>query len=357
VVAWNAVCSEAADRSTVKRDYMATAKLSATLDQAESRSPVIATKTTEIIYERGKPVRVDGVSVADKRLVSTGRYLTTARLKDEWYDDVGDPEKIITGLKQCNSRPDIFTFWQRLPDISPIHPYYNEPEALSAIPLQTFQYWWEKQIKTDTRKKIKRPEKRGIKIKIVPLDDEFIRGVMVIFNETPVRRGRRFSHYGKSFEELKEMLSKDLAISEFIAAYYEGSLVGFVKLVYAEARFANPGLIVSKIAFRRKYVNNALVAKAVKLCTDRAIPYLTYTNWRRGSQADFLMRHGFEKISVPRYWIALTKKGELAIKLGFHHSLRARLPEPFLGLLLDMRKSFFDKWYKPTGLETESGLD
>lgn len=302
-------------------------------------------------------MRVEGIRVSDKRLVVTGKLFTTARLRDEWYDDLGDPKPMLAALKDSSSRPDIFTFWQRLPDMQPMYPYRNEPEALSAIPLQSYEHWWEKQIRTDTRKKIKRPEKRGVEIKVVQLDDDFVNGVMEIFNETPMRRGRRFAHYGKSFEELKEMLSRDLAISKFVGAYHGGSLVGFVKLVFAEGRFANPGLIVSKLEFRRKYVNNALVAKSVELCTEHRIPYLTYTNWRRGSQADFLMRHGFEKILIPRYWIPLTKKGALALKLGLHHSLRSHIPDPILDFLLDTRKSIFDKWNKTRGLESDAGID
>jgi hypothetical protein len=114
---------------------------------------------------------------------------------------------------------------------------------------------------------------------------------------------------------------------------------------------------VSKLEYRRKYVNNTLVAKAVELCTEVGIPYLTYTNWRRGSQADFLMRHGFEKICVPRYWIALSRKGELALKLGLHHTFRSRIPEPILGFLLDARKSIFDRWNQPRREGSESALD
>lgn len=315
------------------------------------------TKTLQDPFNHdGQAVTAAGIRVVAKQLMVRGRFLSVARLKNEWYDDVGNPEVIIAALKKRKPKADIFTFWQRLPDVLPSYPYYNEPEALSAIPLQTFQHWWEKQIKTDTRKKIKRPEKRGIEIRVVSLDDDFVKGVMGIFNETPVRRGRRFAHYGKSFEALKEGLSRDLQISKFIGAYHEGGLVGFVKLVYAEGRFANPGLIVSKLEFRRKYVNNALVAKAVELCTDDGIPYLTYTNWRRGSQAEFLMRHGFEKIAVPRYWIPITKKGAIAIKLGFHHSVRTYIPRPIMGFLLDFRKSLFDKWYNgkaQTTLERE----
>ena len=146
--------------------------------------------TQELIYTRGRPVPVDGVHIGRKCLIVEGQFVTVARLKDEWYDDVGDPEIIINGLKTCSPRPDIFTFWQRLPDTEPIHSYYYESEALSALPLKDFKHWWEKQIRTDTRKKAKRAEKRGIEIKLVRLDDEFVAG----------RSGTRSVGHGTSLE-------------------------------------------------------------------------------------------------------------------------------------------------------------
>jgi hypothetical protein len=338
MAAWNAACSEAAD---------------SILRNEEKEQGFVTTTLQDTVYHRGRPIHVPAINIDDKRLVVRGRILTIARLKDEWYEDVGDPVRIVQALKRRAPVPDIFTFWQRLPDTVPIYPYYREAEALSAIPLKDFQHWWEKQIKTDTRKKAKRPEKRGIEIKIVPLDDEFVRGVMEVFNETPVRRGKRFWHYGKDFETLKRELSRDLERSKFIGAYFEGNLVGFVKLVYAMGRFANPGLIVSKLEFRNRYVNNALLAKSVELCCADGIPYLTYTNWRRGSQAEFLMRHGFEQTMVPRYWIPLTKKGAVALRLGLHRNIRAYIPESLHGLLLDLRRTFYNKWYALGGQTEE----
>lgn len=298
--------------------------------------------TKELVEYRGKSVSVGGIQIDDKHLVVQGRFLTVARLKDEWNEEVGDPEKIITALKNFRPRPDIFTFWQRLPDTTPMYSYYYEPEALSAIPLKSFKYWWENQINSDTRKKAKRATKRGIEIKIVSVDDAFVRGVMGIFDETPMRRGKPFWHYGKDFETVKNQLSRDLSDSKFIGAYHEGTLVGFVKLVYADGRFANPGLIVSKLEFRKKYVNNALLAKAVELCSEDDVPYLTYTNWRRGGQAEFLVRHGFEKTFVPRYWIPLTSKGRISMRLGFHRGIRAYIPAWLRGALLEARAAFYN---------------
>jgi hypothetical protein len=305
----------------------------------------MSTLTTDVVYYRGRSVSVPAVQIEDKRLVIEGRFLTVARLRDEWYDEVRDPELFISSLKRCAPIPDLFTFWQRLPDTLPVYSYYHEPEVLSAIPLKAFKHWWNDQIKSDTRKKAKRAEKRGIEIKVVPLDDAFVRGVMGIFNETPVRRGKPFWHYGKSFETLKEELSRDIATSKFIGAYDGSTLIGFVKLVLAPGRFANPGLIVSKLEARRKYVNNALIAKSVEVCCEDGLPYLTYTKWRRGTQAEFLIRHGFQKTPVPRYWVALTNKGKIALKLGFHRDIRTRVPDRLMRALLNLRGAFYTRFY------------
>jgi len=311
------------------------------------------TLTKDVVYDRGRAVVVPGVQIEDKRLVVEGRFLTVARLRDEWYDELGDPEVVISCLKRCVSVPDLFTFCQRLPDTVPIYSYHHEPELLSAIPLKDFQHWWNHQISSDTRKKAKRPEKRGIEIKEVPLTDDFVRGVMEIFNEAPVRRGKPFWHYGKSFDTVKEELSRNLSRSKFIAAYNGAELAGFVKLNYVPKRFANPGLIVSKLEARKKYVNNGLIAKAVELCCQDGLSYLTYTKWRRGTQADFLIRNGFQKTSVPKYWIPLTTKGKFALKLGLHRNIRAYIPDPIYRSLLGLRGAVYHRRYKIDAQESE----
>ena len=153
------------------------------------------------------------------------------------------------------------------------------------------------------------------------------------------------------------MLSMDIEKSGLIGAYDNGTLVGFAKLVFAEGRFANPGLIVSKLEARKKYVSNALIAKSIELCANAGVPYLTYTAWRRGTQADFLIRNGFEKTLVPRYWIPLTAKGAVAIKLGLHRDIRTYMPESLLNVLLSLRKIFYNTWQKNKGDETAPDSD
>src|SRR5688500_8601770 len=106
----------------------------------------------DTIDERGKTVSVRGIQIGDKRVVVVKRgIVSVARMKDEWFDDAGDPEIILKGLAESQPKPDLFTFWQRLPDTVPLYPYHREEEALSAIPLKDFDYWWTRQINSDAR--------------------------------------------------------------------------------------------------------------------------------------------------------------------------------------------------------------
>jgi hypothetical protein len=305
----------------------------------------------DTIHEGGKAIDVRGIRLEDKHIVFVQRGpVTIARLRDEWYDDVGDPALILNTLEKCRPMPDLFTFWQRLPDTVPMHPYHREEEALSAVPLKDFDHWWKTQINSDARKKAKRAEKRGVEIRTVTLDDDLVRGVMGIFNETPIRQGKRFWHYGKAFGEVKEMMSRDLATSKFIAAYHDQELVGLAKLNYAGRRFVNPGIFLSKMEYRReKYLDNALIAKSIETCTSDGVAYFTYTKWRRGNHAEFLRRNGFERTLVPRYWIPLTTKGKIAMGLGLHKELQARIPEWMYDTFVNVRARFYKFKYGANG--------
>ena len=305
----------------------------------------------DTINEQGKAIPVSGIRIADKRIVVVQRGLVaTARLKDEWYDDIGDPAIILQELSKCRPVPDLFTFWQRLPDTVPMHPYHREDEALSAVPLKDFDHWWKTQINSDARKKAKRAEKRGVEIRTVAPDDNLVRGLMGIFNETPLRQGKPYWYYGKNFEDVKEILSRDLEISKFIGAYQGEELVGLAKLNYAGRRFVNPGIFLTKLEYRReKYLDNALMAKAIEVSASDGVSYFAYANWRRGSHAEFLRRNGFERTLVPRYWIPLTRKGKLAMSIGFHRELRNRVPGWLYDSFVNVRARFYNFKYGVAG--------
>ncbi len=55
------------------------------------------------------------------------------------------------------------------------------------------------------------------------------------------------------------------------------------------------------------------------------------------SLTEFKRRNGFEKVLLPRYYIPLTAKGKIALKLGFHRGVVKNIPKPLLRRLLKMR--------------------
>ena len=70
----------------------------------------------------------------------------------------------------------------------------------------------------------------GVEVRECAYDDDFVRGMTSIFNETPIRQGRRFWHYGKDFETVKRQFSRNLFREDLIGAYYQGELIGFAML-------------------------------------------------------------------------------------------------------------------------------
>jgi hypothetical protein len=294
----------------------------------------------EEIGIKGRFIMVDALRIDNKTLIVQGNFIKTARLKEEWYEDVENPESLILAMKDANIKPDIFTFWQRLPDINPKYNYYMEWENIAAIPVKSYDHWFKNQINSGARKAIKNSVKRGVDVRLVDFNDDFIKGMTRIFNETPIRRGKTFWHYGKDFETVKREFFRNLFREDIIGAYYKGELIGFAMIVF-EKRYASFTQLLSKIEHFNKNPNNALIAKAVKICDENKIPYITYGKWRRGSHADFLRHNGFEKILVPRYYVPLTIKGKIILKLKIHHGIKGILPEKMKVRLLDLRA----KWY------------
>ena len=301
----------------------------------------------EEIDIKGKTTTVDAVIIGNKTIVIQGKFIKTARIKDEWWEDIGNPKLVIDEFKTIKIKPDLFTFWQRLPEIKPKFNYFMEKEAISVLPIDTFENWWNSQIRSPTRNRIKKAERRGIVTKFVSFNDGLVKGIMNIFNETPVRRGKPFWHYGKDFNTVKKEWSRDLDKSDFIGAYYKDNLIGFIKMVYAE-NFAAVVQNLSMMKHRKKYTNNALMAKAVELCTKQQIPYITYGGWRRGSHADFLSRNGFEKILMPRYYVPLTFKGRIILKLKLHKGIKEILPKSITAVLYNLRTKYYLIKFKKT---------
>jgi len=299
-----------------------------------------STIVQETVYWRGAPRQVKAVKIDNQTYVVSGNFLKTASIKNEWQEDVSDPEETVRALKAVPTRIDILKFWQRIPETEAKFGYYKEWREIAAIPISTFDHWWEKQISPKARNKIRKARKLGVTFEQTELSDDFVEGVVGIYNQSPVRRGKPFWHYGKAFATVKSGLSRDLADSVFVAARYEGELIGFIKFHVVD-RYAMVTLILDKMAHRNKAPMNGMIAKVVEICAEQNLPYFTYTVWRRGEHGKFQESNGFRRIPVPEYFVPLTARGTFALQLGLHKGIKGAIPEPLMIRLLAWRA----KWY------------
>jgi hypothetical protein len=299
------------------------------------------------ISVKGKQVEVNAIKIEDKVFVVKGAFLKIAALKAEDEVDIENPSAIVAELAKCGLGADILTFRQRIPDSEPkFQDYYMEWDNFAVIPISSYEHWWDKQIRFKARNKFRKAEKSGITIQQVPFSDELVRGLMDIYNETPIRQGRPFWHYGKDFDTVKNENATYPDSSYFIAAHHNTELIGLVKFVNY-GKYASIMQIISKIKDRDKAPNNGLIAKAVEICANEGIPHFVYANFIYGKKGadnitEFKESAGFEKVDVPRYYIPLSLKGKLAMKYKLHHGFKQLLPEKAVLLLLDYR----NRWNK-----------
>lgn len=252
--------------------------------------------------------------------------LRVGTLYDDWYHDIHNPTAVIEALRSRKDLGiDLFTFWQRPPDSEPQYDYFHEFEDCAILNLSTFDHWMRKQINAKTRNMVRKGPKRGVTVEVTEYDDDFVRGMTNIFNEAPIRQGRRFWHYGKDFETVKQQFSAFVSRETMIRADLDGELIGLVMLGDA-GRYALIQQVLSSMAHRDKAVNNALIAKVVEVCEQRGIDKLCYYYWGNDSLTTFKRNSGFECISVPRYYVPLTWKGRIALSIGVHRGFSEMIP-------------------------------
>lgn len=273
-----------------------------------------------------------------------GGFLKTACLSDEYYVSVADPVTFIPTLKASGVKADLFTFVQELHDRTPKYEYHREMDEMAVLPLATFDDWFNKQITFKPRNKIRKALKNGVETRVVEFSDELLRGIKDIYDETPLRQGKRNWHYQKDFETLKREHATFLDRSEFIGAFFQGELIGFVKVTHAK-NYSIIMNIVSKVAARERAPTNALIAKTIELVTAKNIPLLNYGVWGRRGLNDFKTASAFECYRVPRYYVPLTLKGRLALKLKLHRGLKERLPENWIIRLAEWRAKWNQRKY------------
>jgi len=287
------------------------------------------------------------VAVNGQDLCITKGIVRTISPFEEWLDTIEDTETCIRVCKEQKIPADILRFSQNLPNVIPRYRYYSEPLGLAVIPISTYDNWFRNQIHRNVRNKIRKSEKLGVRTVVHAFDRRLLEGLVQIFNETRLRRGKPNLYYGKTLEEVEKEWAPDLDRSCFIVALFEGEIIGFVKLVFSGFAGRTSGT-VAKIAHRDKAPMNALIAAAVNICAERKVPYMIYGKYTYGkkgedSLTDFKRSNGFERIEVPEYYIPLSFRGWIGLKLGLHHEPSSLFPQWVLRFLLTIRSRYYEK--------------
>jgi hypothetical protein len=322
-----------------------------------------ATVETTEIRIAGRTLYVPSADIFGRTIIVTGKWLRVAAAKDEELAErevVEHPAAFIEQIRKSPLRADILTFAQKLPETEPKHEGHVEWDNWAAVPTASFKDWWEKRLPQESRKNVRRAAKRGVVVKVVEFNDELVRGIREIYNETPTRQGRRFWHFGKDFDTVKRENATYLDRSEFLGAYAGEELIGFIKIIYAGTT-ASLSQILAKNEHQDKRPINALLAKAVEVCEKRGTAFLLYGKYAyEGNEnsplTEFKRRNGFEEIRYPRYFLPLTVKGRIAIKLGLHRGAKAVLPASVVTLLKHARSQFYRYRYSSSDASASERL-
>jgi hypothetical protein len=313
---------------------------------------------TSVVSRNFKGLALQPASTNDQRSNSRGSTLAPCLVTsrhglvrlaaihdEEWIEGepIPDPEAFIRCLRKTPPA-DIFSFARPLPAREPRYPFHFDWDNAAAVRTAEFGDWWDS-LPQETRKNVRRSQRRGVAVRSVAFSDELVHGILNIYNETPIRQGRKFWHYGKSFEEVKAANATYLDRSEFIGAFVGGELIGFIKLVISN-NVARVMQILSLDAHADKRPTNSLLAKAVEVCCKRKISYLVYGKYVYGkkensSVTEFKRRNGFERLDFPRYYVPLTRRGSFAIRYGLYRELTQVVPEAMVNLFLTTRAAIY----------------
>jgi hypothetical protein len=281
-----------------------------------SREGSVVKETVEVSV-KGRWYSVPSVRVDGKNIVVRGKHIRIAAVhEEEWLEtEVADPKRCIDWLKaKCDPalRADLFTFSQKLPENNAKYAYPLEWDSIAAVPITNLKNWWEG-LPQESRKNVRRAEKRGVTVSIKPLDSRLVEDLMDLNNDSPLRQGKPFTHYGKTYDQVWRDQQSFRDRSDYICAYANEELIGVVKLVY-RGDIASILTFVSKKSQQDKRPANALMAKAIDICVNKGMSHLVFGKYNYGNKKDtplreFKLRNGYREILVPHYYVPLNIKG------------------------------------------------
>jgi hypothetical protein len=253
----------------------------------------------------------------------------------EYEKDALPDEDSVKMLREMGA--DIYTFVERTwccPISNSVNSWTKTDDNVAMLEITTLDTWFSV-VGKKTRNMVRRAEKNRVKVSVVELTPKLSEGIWKIYNETPIRQGRAFPHYGESLESVADNMARAKKTT-FIGAYLDDELVGFIQIIYGD----NIAIISQILSLQRhwdKALNNALIAKAVEVCADNGNRWLMYGRIGNHPSLDkFKENNGFKKYPIARYYVPITWKGRLAIRIGIHRELKDALPQSLKSPLIPL---------------------
>lgn len=311
--------------------------------------------THEELSVRGKTVSVPVVRIDGHVVAASGRFPRFASVKDEeWLEGgrIDDAEAFVRALSASGLGADVLSFAGDFGAHREVDGALREIDNAAVIDTRDFRQWWDA-LPQEARKNTRRAAKRGVRIEVVEFTDALVRGIKAVYDEAPIRQGRRFWHYGKSLEMVRRENGTYLDRSVFLGAFVGDELIGFMKWVRV-GEVARIMQILCLSAHQDKRPMIALIAKAAEVCHAQGSRYLVYGKYTYGNKGDssiaeFKRRLGFRQLDFPRYHVALNRRGRLALQLGLHRGLLGVLPGWLLQRLIGWRAKWLERRNGPSG--------
>lgn len=301
----------------------------------------------EWLFQRGTLNHRGPFYAALKSILDVDKDLETLATRKKLFARIARDDKeyekdiVPTGAfleKLADRGADIFTFverkWCCSRGIEPAASWVKAEDNVALLQVTTYDEWWNK-IGKKTRNMVRKAEKSGVKTEVVEPSEKLAEGIWKIYNSTPIRQERAFPHYGASLQSVtNDML---LALNDtYIGAFLEGEFVGYIQLVHGN-KLTGVRQILYLPEHSDKAVNNALIAKAVEVLADRQVGWIMYGRIGNHPSLDrFKESNGFAKFLLTRYYVPLTGKGRIAMKLGLHRELKDSLPQPMKNQLIPL---------------------
>jgi hypothetical protein len=254
------------------------------------------------------------------------RFVKIARHQKEYEQTIFPSNQFIEKLSERNI--DIFTFIERrwcCTTPNPPSAWTKKGDNIALLKVTTYKEWWDS-IGKKTRNMVRKAEKTGIKTEIAEPNKELSEGIWKIYNETPIRQERAFPHYGVQLQDVENAVTLSARNNIFIAAYLQDELAGFIQLTLGD----KIGIISQILSLQKhfdKAVNNTLLAKTVEACAAQQTGWIMYGRMGNHPSLDkFKESNGFTRYPLTRYYVPLTGKGKVAVKLGLQREAKDVLP-------------------------------